>query len=181
MDYGPEWEAAWNEHVKNWTPVEGAAGYKLEDLKPDPLHAAYIILKKIKEWIECDDFSTFVPLRCTLDGKGGTGKSVLINTIVSVLRRRFNLNNVVAVAAPTGTAACNVNGVTLHSFSAQTPEDMDREHKPGNLNKTKMEKLLRKNKDLLCIIIDERSLLSAKMMGNTEQIVAETTYEGIGK
>jgi hypothetical protein len=27
MDYGPEWEEAWNEHVKNWTPPEGAEEY----------------------------------------------------------------------------------------------------------------------------------------------------------
>lgn len=27
MDYGPEWEAAWEEHVKNWKPLEGAENY----------------------------------------------------------------------------------------------------------------------------------------------------------
>lgn len=27
MDYGPEWEKAWEEHVKNWKPVEGAEDY----------------------------------------------------------------------------------------------------------------------------------------------------------
>ena len=27
MDYGPEWEAAWNEHVKNWKPVPGSENY----------------------------------------------------------------------------------------------------------------------------------------------------------
>lgn len=27
MDYGPAWEAAWEEHVKNWKPIEGAENY----------------------------------------------------------------------------------------------------------------------------------------------------------
>lgn len=27
MDYGPEWEAAWNEHVKNWAPLPGTEKY----------------------------------------------------------------------------------------------------------------------------------------------------------
>jgi hypothetical protein len=27
MDYGSDWEEAWNEHVKNWTPPEGAEEY----------------------------------------------------------------------------------------------------------------------------------------------------------
>jgi hypothetical protein len=27
MDYGPEWEAAWEEHVKNWKPIDNAETY----------------------------------------------------------------------------------------------------------------------------------------------------------
>ena len=27
MDYGPAWEAAWDEHVKNWKPIEGSKEY----------------------------------------------------------------------------------------------------------------------------------------------------------
>jgi predicted GTPase len=50
-------------------------------------------------------------------GATGTGKSYIINTIVSYLRRMFGDNDVVQVLAPTGIAAFNVLGETLHIFS----------------------------------------------------------------
>jgi hypothetical protein len=43
-------------------------------------------------------------------GCGGTGKSVLINTVVSYIRKIFQSNNSVLVTAPTGVAAHNVGG-----------------------------------------------------------------------
>ena len=71
--------------------------YEIADLYLDQQYVAYRVLDKIHEWMTCPDLSAFVPLRCTLMGQGGMGKSVLILTIVSVLRRSFNLNNVVQV------------------------------------------------------------------------------------
>jgi hypothetical protein len=50
-------------------------------------------------------------------GAAGTGKSYIINTIVSYLRRMFGDNDVVHVLAPTGTAAFNVIGETLRIFA----------------------------------------------------------------
>lgn len=38
MDYGSEWESAWNDHVKNWTPAVGADSYvypeEMDDTTP---------------------------------------------------------------------------------------------------------------------------------------------------
>ena len=56
----------------------------------------------------------FKPLRMTVMGQGGTGKSRLINTLVSVIRTMFENNDSVHVAAPTGAAAFSVGGQTLH-------------------------------------------------------------------
>lgn len=48
----------------------------------------------------------------------GTGKSVLLREIIASLRRKYSSSpDVVAVTASTGIAACNIGGVTLHSFS----------------------------------------------------------------
>lgn len=48
----------------------------------------------------------------------GTGKSVLLRSIIKDLRRKHNRStDAVAVTASTGIAACNIGGVTLHSFS----------------------------------------------------------------
>lgn len=51
-------------------------------------------------------------------GSAGTGKSVLLREIISSLRRKFQREpDRVAVTASTGLAACNIGGVTLHSFA----------------------------------------------------------------
>jgi hypothetical protein len=49
----------------------------------------------------------------------GTGKSVLLREIISGLKKSYERNpESVAVTASTGLAACNVGGITLHSFAA---------------------------------------------------------------
>ena len=51
-------------------------------------------------------------------GSAGTGKSVLLRETIKVLRDRYRREpDRVAVTASTGLAACNVGGVTLHSFA----------------------------------------------------------------
>ncbi|KAF3930680.1 hypothetical protein ABW19_dt0208047 [Dactylella cylindrospora] len=51
-------------------------------------------------------------------GSAGTGKSVLLREIITGLRKKHYKNyDSVAVTASTGLAACNIGGVTLHSFS----------------------------------------------------------------
>jgi ATP-dependent DNA helicase PIF1 len=50
-------------------------------------------------------------------GSAGTGKSVLMRAIIAELRKKYKREaDRVAVTASTGLAACNVGGVTLHSF-----------------------------------------------------------------
>lgn len=51
-------------------------------------------------------------------GSAGTGKSVLLREIIKTLRAKNKSQpDRVAVTASTGLAACNVGGVTLHSFA----------------------------------------------------------------
>ena len=51
-------------------------------------------------------------------GSAGTGKSVLLREIIRVLRDKHKREiDRIAVTASTGLAACNVGGVTLHSFA----------------------------------------------------------------
>jgi ATP-dependent DNA helicase PIF1 len=50
-------------------------------------------------------------------GSAGTGKSVLMRSIIDDLRKMYAREpDRVAVTASTGLAACNIGGVTLHSF-----------------------------------------------------------------
>jgi ATP-dependent DNA helicase PIF1 len=51
-------------------------------------------------------------------GSAGTGKSVLMREIIKQLRNKFRKEpDRIAVTASTGLAACNIEGVTLHSFA----------------------------------------------------------------
>lgn len=51
-------------------------------------------------------------------GSAGTGKSVLMREVIRQLRTKYRKEpDRVAVTASTGLAACNIEGVTLHSFA----------------------------------------------------------------
>jgi hypothetical protein len=73
----------------------------------------YKVFGKIQEWMEWEagaQNTTFVPLRLTVRGAAGTGKSFIINTIVSYMRHMFDDNDVVHVVALTGLISFNVLG-----------------------------------------------------------------------
>ena len=50
-------------------------------------------------------------------GDAGTGKSYLLRTLIARLKIRFPAKDAVIVTAPTGIAACNISGQTIHSFA----------------------------------------------------------------
>lgn len=51
-------------------------------------------------------------------GPAGTGKSVLMRAIIQELRKKYKRDpECLGVTASTGLAACNIGGMTLHSFS----------------------------------------------------------------
>jgi hypothetical protein len=87
----------------------------------------YKVFGKIRAWMEWEDgdqTSNFLPLRLMVRGAAGKGEHFIINTIVSYMRRMFDDNDVVHVVAPTGTAAFNFLGVTLHRFAGLDWQNM---------------------------------------------------------
>ncbi len=58
----------------------------------------------------------------TVIGCAGTGKSVLINTLVACIRKMFKKNDSVLVAAPTGAAAYNIGKGKKWSISKKAKE-----------------------------------------------------------
>lgn len=89
-------------------------------------------------------------------GKAGTGKSTLLQYM------RENTRKQVAVLAPTGVGAINVNGQTIHSFFHFPPSFIQKE----NIRRHKNKKLI---KNLDALIIDEVSMVRADLMDGIDQ------------
>lgn len=90
-----------------------------------------------------------------ITGKAGTGKSTLLQLFRRTSKKR------IAVVAPTGIAALNVRGQTIHSFF-KFPPKMLQAH---DIHKLKNHRLY---KNIDCLIIDEISMVRADMMDNID-------------
>lgn len=150
--------------------------YTIETLYPDQKRVVAEVMKAVHDWMECDDLAQFKPLRMIVNGAGGSGKSVVLHTIVSCMRTMFQCNDVVKVVGPTGVAACNVGGETFHHMLNIGVDKA--QYKPGSMTTSKRELLVSKFKTLLALLIDERSMVPMKIMGTCEQMVSETIFEG---
>ena len=102
-------------------------------------------------------------------GPAGTGKSVLMRAIIQDLKKKHVRDpERVAVTASTGLAACNIGGMTLHSFSGigLGKEDTNTLVKKIRRNPKAKTRWL-KTKTL---IIDEVSMVDAELFDKLSQI-----------
>lgn len=104
--------------------------------------------QKLFDYIESSENNIFVT------GRAGTGKSTLLNYLIEHTEKK------VAVCAPTGVAALNVGGVTIHSlfgfpFGVLGTQDIGR-----HLHRRTREVL----KAIDVLVIDEISMVNADMM-----------------
>ncbi|EGD97453.1 DNA repair and recombination protein pif1 [Trichophyton tonsurans CBS 112818] len=107
-------------------------------------------------------------------GSAGTGKSVLMREIIRQLRLKYSRDtDAVAVTASTGLAACNIEGVTLHSFAGvglgkeSTQELVKRNLKAKNRwLKTKV------------LIIDEISMVDGDFFDKLEELARKIRNNG---
>ena len=116
---------------------------------------------------------SYKPMRATVMGCGGTGKSHIINTIIGMVRQLTDSNNTIQIAAPSGAAAFNVQGSTLHSLL-----NIGVAHPENELSEKRKEQLTEQLQRLLILIIDERSMISSKVLAATERNTRECIYNG---
>lgn len=123
----------------------------------DPQHLqgkqlqAYNILLRHKE---SDNPS---PLQMIVSGTAGTGKSYLIHCL------RLLLGDKVHVTAPTGVAAFNIDGYTLHSFlSLPTKGEFK------DLEGERLQRLQDKLSSVKYLIVDEMSMVGRKIFGEVD-------------
>jgi hypothetical protein len=115
----------------------------------------------------------YKPLQATVMGCGGTGKSFISNAIISIVRNMTQMNDTVKVGAPSGADAYNVQGSTLHCLlviNVSRPDD--------KLTSAVLENMQECLKHLLCLIIDEWSMLSSKVLAAAERNVRHSVYIG---
>jgi GTPase SAR1 family protein len=100
-----------------------------------------------------------------LTGKAGTGKSTLLKVFLKSTRKRA------VVVAPTGVAALNVGGQTIHSFFKFPPRILD----PASIRKVRNRRIYEK---IDTIIIDEVSMVRADLLDNIDKFLRVNRNSG---
>ncbi|XP_066599997.1 uncharacterized protein [Prorops nasuta] len=96
-------------------------------------------------------------LRLYVSGEGGTGKSFLIKAIRCWIKKIMKKD--VIVSAPTGIAAFNIDGLTIHRVF-QLPVEHGRTAKYTELSDVAIKVIREELKNVTLIIIDEISMIS---------------------
>lgn len=100
-------------------------------------------------------------------GSAGTGKSVLLREIIKKLKFKYG-HEEVAVTASTGLAACNIGGITIHSFSGIGL---------GRSEANMLYKKVRRSKQIMerwqkikALVVDEISMLDGELLDKLDFI-----------
>lgn len=115
------------------------------------------------------DFVQYTGTNIFLTGKAGTGKTTFLHRIRAASPKRM------IVTAPTGVAAINAGGVTLHSFfqlafGPHVPETGRTEDGAKAINKFSREKInIIRSLDLL--VIDEISMVRADLLDSVDEVL----------
>jgi hypothetical protein len=151
--------------------------YSIDACSKDQKKAMAYILQHLKTWNKLAKTpelqETFKPLRMTLSGVAGSGKSTLINTLVTAIRKITGKTNSVYVVGPTGSAAFNAGGVTCHRlFNINgTPKNFE-------LSGQTLRTLLSKLESTVALIVDERSMVSSLLLGTMEAYCRQAAFKG---
>lgn len=115
-----------------------------------------ITLEKQIMSIKCKQYDKNLPRQIIIQGKAGSGKSTIINAMVEKITEKFGTGSV-KVCAPTGAAAINVDGNTMHSEFKLHIKAQNTQLLTGQ----KAKKFAAENKNLKFVIIDEMSMIGA--------------------
>ena len=148
--------------------------YEIKDLAIDQQESLAEILHAVREYCEGRDVHEQKVLRVTVSGVAGSGKSTWINTLVSSVRKIFHNNETISVFAPTGAAAFNAGGETLHRGFGLPFRIQEQKALSG----VKLKHILRRFKNTLVIIIDERSMLEAGILGIIKHYMQQYAHQG---
>lgn len=131
--------------------VSGANKYR-EKSRGAPLASSKEKIQITEEFKSAIDLINSEASPILVTGVAGTGKSTLLIHLRETLKRNY------VVVAPTGMAAINVRGVTIHSFFKFPPKLMQEQDIKINYSKVDVFKKLE------ILVIDEVSMVRADLM-----------------
>ncbi|PFH63232.1 hypothetical protein XA68_15866 [Ophiocordyceps unilateralis] len=143
------------------------SGNKFETRAPSPAKAVPINLSS--EQLHVLDLVTNKGRSVFFTGPAGTGKSVLMKSIIRKLKDKYRRDpERVAVTASTGLAACNIGGITLHSFSGI---GLGKEDAPTLVKKIRRNPKAKKRWERVkVLIIDEVSMVDGALFDKLSHI-----------
>ena len=119
------------------------------------------------------DFALQTNRSLFLTGKAGTGKTTFLHHL------KTSTNKQIAVVAPTGVAAINAGGTTMHSFFQLpfTPFFPTPEGRKDLIGKTKMQEHRRRVlRELEVLVIDEISMVRADLLDAVDCVLRHFRY-----
>jgi hypothetical protein len=173
-----EFRSQENSHGKQMTIPQKNDGttYELKDLNDDQRDIAQYILQGVRDWICCSRekrMNDFNPVRLTVRGVAGSGKSTLIHTLSTAVKRMFSCDSVVCINGPTGCCAFSVGGKTIHSAWSIAP--FQAKMIPSA---EAMKKLFLRYSNLVLLMVDERSMISSSLLASLESYAKQTVHMG---
>lgn len=167
----------WNESYHNYENVEEFPNYlniykRNSNEREDGFEFPDVIFSQEQQEVidllnlQIEGFSNTnikVPKRTIIQGKGGSGKSTVIQAMTSILSEKFGSNSFLLIA-PTGVAAVNIKGSTIHS--ALHIGIMGDNRQMNGLELREFQLAMSPVKFLIC---DEYSMVGSKIYGKIDQ------------
>ena len=129
----------------------------IENLNEDQLRIFNTVRNHVQTQCKSSQIENAEALRMFISGCGGTGKSYLIKTIKTWVCTATEKH--VAVTAPTGIAAFNINGLTIHRL-LQLPVEHGKTPQYRPLSDDSLKIIRQRFHNLILLIIDEISMVS---------------------
>mgnify|MGYP003396842572 FL=1 len=120
-----------------------------------------------------NQFAQYTQTSIFITGNAGTGKTTFLRKLRSTTQKQ------IAVVAPTGVAAINAGGVTIHSFFQLpfTPFVPTIEGEHNLMSKIKMTSMRRKViQELELLVIDEISMVRADLLDEIDTVLRHIRY-----
>jgi energy-coupling factor transporter ATP-binding protein EcfA2 len=155
--------------VTHWDPAS-VRRVKVSELSGSQLLAVRIVDECVLRRLAEPDAGEVDPLYLTVMGPGGCGKSHVIKAIQKVAHHRkpgcldAGASQQVALAAPTGTAAFNIGGVTIHSLLSLPTTGVI-----SDLTGQAKGRLQARLTSLRLIILDEHSMTGLVQLAHIDQ------------